>query len=360
MLTQEITVLKRQLLDAQTLERDAPSPPSTPDLPATQEEMESKKKIRLAQMMTEFDPSTISSDKEAQMKVTLSELASLDASSSIPTDPVEIAEQNRQLSESRAKLTEQDQIILDLTEKLAAAQTVSTESSGRKQELEDRLVNLEEEYEQLLDQHIQEEEDNGGDEALAQAIAEMKEKIEMQYRTRSEVLERENEEMRFGLEEKANIAEGLQHTIAELQIANSNLQSSSHMNSSFSLDSGETSIVLDEEVDRMRKNMSQQLSEFDVVKKKLLRDLQDRLEKIVDLEFSLTDARDQYKQASGGGADKIDNLEASLDEARKNVSLYLLIRSITIFFATRIQSRRNKRWCLWSAISSSFPPSRKN
>jgi hypothetical protein len=126
--------------------------------------------------------------------------------------------------------------------------------------------------------------------------------------------------MRFGLEEKTNAAEGLQNTIAELQLANSNLQTSNTQNASLSFDGGEDSIVLDEEVDRMRRNMSQQLQEFDVVKKKLLRDLQDRLEKIVDLEFSLSEARDHYTQASGGGADKIAGLEASLDEARKNVS----------------------------------------
>jgi hypothetical protein len=49
----------------------------------------------------------------------------------------------------------------------------------------------------------------------------------------------------------------------------------------------------DEDVEKMRKLMSQQLSEFDIMKKKLMKDLQDRCEKVVELEISLDEAREQ-------------------------------------------------------------------
>lgn len=316
LLLQEIQLLKKRLEEMEASEREAPSPPATPELPVTQEERESHKKAKLAQLMTEFDPSTIISDKETQLQSTLSKLSEMDGSSTVPTDPLEIARQNRQLNESLAQLSEKEISIRELKEKLEAAEGKSAESSSRKRELEERLVALEEEYEQLLDQHIQEEEHHG-DEELSQAVAEMKEKLEMQYRTRSEVIQQESEEMRRNLEEKASEMECLRKRVEELELVNSELAvSSSAPAVSLGEDKGD-SVVLDEQVDRMRKSMSQQLSEFDTVKKRLVRDLQDRLEKIVDLEYSLSEARNQYKAVADGG--KISHLEQALDEARKNV-----------------------------------------
>lgn len=44
----------------------------------------------------------------------------------------------------------------------------------------------------------------------------------------------------------------------------------------------------------MRKSMAQQLAEFDTMKKALMRDLQSRCERVVDLEISLDETREQY------------------------------------------------------------------
>ena len=49
----------------------------------------------------------------------------------------------------------------------------------------------------------------------------------------------------------------------------------------------------DDEVERIRKTMAQQLGEFDTMKKKLMRDLQNRCEKVVELEISLDETREQ-------------------------------------------------------------------
>ncbi|KAF9313045.1 hypothetical protein BG006_004233 [Podila minutissima] len=47
-------------------------------------------------------------------------------------------------------------------------------------------------------------------------------------------------------------------------------------------------------MERIRRTMSQQLADFDVMKRALMRDLQNRCEKIVELEMTLDDTREQY------------------------------------------------------------------
>jgi kinesin family protein 5 len=44
----------------------------------------------------------------------------------------------------------------------------------------------------------------------------------------------------------------------------------------------------------MRKTMAQQLADFEIMKKSLMRDLQGRCEKVIELEMSLDETRDQY------------------------------------------------------------------
>jgi uncharacterized protein Yka (UPF0111/DUF47 family) len=51
----------------------------------------------------------------------------------------------------------------------------------------------------------------------------------------------------------------------------------------------------DEELEKMRKTMAQQLGEFDAMKKKLMRDLQNRCEKVVELEIALDETREQVR-----------------------------------------------------------------
>ncbi len=46
------------------------------------------------------------------------------------------------------------------------------------------------------------------------------------------------------------------------------------------------------ELEKMRKTMAQQLSEFDNMKRKLMQDLQERCERVVELEISLDEARE--------------------------------------------------------------------
>lgn len=53
----------------------------------------------------------------------------------------------------------------------------------------------------------------------------------------------------------------------------------------------------EKDLERMRKSMAQQLADFEVMKKALMRDLQNRCEKVVELEISLDETREQYNNA---------------------------------------------------------------
>ena len=56
---------------------------------------------------------------------------------------------------------------------------------------------------------------------------------------------------------------------------------------------GKTNVERDD-VELIRKTMAQQLADFDVMKKALMLDLQGRCEKVVELEISLDETREQY------------------------------------------------------------------
>lgn len=75
----------------------------------------------------------------------------------------------------------------------------------------------------------------------------------------------------------------------------------------------------EKDLERMRKTMANQLAEFEVMKKALMRDLQQRCEKVVDLELSLDETREQYNsvlRASNNKAQqkKMAFLERNLEQ----------------------------------------------
>lgn len=94
----------------------------------------------------------------------------------------------------------------------------------------------------------------------------------------------------------------------------------------------------EEDLERMRKSMAQQLADFEVMKKALMRDLQNRCEKVVELEISLDETREQYNnvlRASNNKAQqkKMSVLERNLEQltnVQKQASkkkLHLLYKS---------------------------------
>jgi kinesin family protein 5 len=85
----------------------------------------------------------------------------------------------------------------------------------------------------------------------------------------------------------------------------------------------------------MRKTMAQQLVDFEMMKKALMRDLQGRCERVVELEMSLDETREQYNnvlRASNNKAQqkKMAFLERNLEQLT-NVQKQVCTQIIHIF-----------------------------
>lgn len=88
----------------------------------------------------------------------------------------------------------------------------------------------------------------------------------------------------------------------------------------------------------MRKSMAQQLADFEVMKKALMRDLQNRCEKVVELEISLDETREQYNnvlRASNNKAQqkKMAFLERNLEQltnVQKQVCIFQYLKTASV------------------------------
>lgn len=105
--------------------------------------------------------------------------------------------------------------------------------------------------------------------------------------------QKEIEELKKEVERKNEEYQKLSTAMSDLKRANEDLQSAIASKPS----SSGTMSEKEKDLERMRKSMAQQLADFEVMKKALMRDLQNRCEKVVELEISLDETREQYNNA---------------------------------------------------------------
>ncbi|KAI9091869.1 P-loop containing nucleoside triphosphate hydrolase protein [Phlyctochytrium arcticum] len=291
--SREIDELKRKIVNLQA------SAPST--MGVSDEEKERRKKEKMEQMMAEFDPSSAISDKEKQLRETLRKLAQMKETSRPPTTSEDIESQHYELIETKSQLAQQEALIDDLMLKNKIAQEEANHLSRRKGDLDSKVVTLQKEYEELLERTIGEELHSSGPEA-ASMFEDLKSKLEMTYEMRREHEEKELEDFRVALSHKDEELARLTGIVTEQTTITENLKAVAEtmksMENGGGLFNSTGDPVVDaharEDIERLRKSMAQQLAEFDVMKKKLMRDLQNRCEKVVELEISLDDVREQY------------------------------------------------------------------
>ncbi|KAI8914766.1 P-loop containing nucleoside triphosphate hydrolase protein [Powellomyces hirtus] len=305
--------LKKRIIELQA---------SQPVIAVTPEEKERRKKEKMAQMMVEFDPSASLSEKEKSMRASLAKLAHLKAHSSPPTKPEDIEAQHVELLEAKSQLEQQDALIEEFALKAKTSEEEVERLCRQKEELEGKVAAIEREYEELLDRTINEEVSGAGPE-VASMFEDLKARLESVYESRSSHAETELEDYRAMLARKEEELVRMQTTVAEqrhlteeLKSAVESVRSAGGNGSGFSVDDNE-------EIQRLRKNMAQELAEFDGMKKKLMRDLKNRCEKVVELEISLEDVRDQYDtmaktsnvaKASNAQQQKMAFLERNLEQ----------------------------------------------
>jgi len=248
-LTTELDELKQQLLDAKM---------SAKETNAVLDEKEKKKAEKMAKMMAGFDlGSDVFSSNERAIADAIKQLDALQEMSN-SGDPIPPDD----LRDLQARLVATQGLIRQAELSLFSSQSSESEAR-RRAELESRLEALQQEYEDLLSRNLGEGDAVEIRSRLERALAD-------KQATQLELVE----ELKADVNRKASENERMKVLIEDLQ---RQVKASS---TSLPMVNGKTT--------------AQQMAEFDIMKKSLMRDLQNRCERVVELEISLDETREQY------------------------------------------------------------------
>ncbi|VDB83016.1 unnamed protein product [Peniophora sp. CBMAI 1063] len=249
---------------------------------AAQEDKERRKQEKMALMMAQFDAQGAFSEKDEQLRALLAKLDADDAPLSLTSE--DIASIRRQLADGQA-------LVRDTVDRLRQKQEEGELAARRRDELETRLSALEAEYEELLEKTIRDEETSNVD--VTESMAELKNKLEAQYAAKREAHLGEVQDLKQQLELKGNEVRSLNAAIDSLKSVNEELKRAFAVTSA-GIEGGKNLAESAQDLERTRKAINVQLAEFDGVKKSLMRDLQNRCEKVVELEIQLDEIKEQY------------------------------------------------------------------
>ncbi|KAL7751649.1 hypothetical protein RI367_003115 [Sorochytrium milnesiophthora] len=300
-LESQIDELKKQLSDAETARKSS-----------EEGDREKRRQEKMAAMMAELDPTGAMTEKERAVRQSLHNLlhdglspksgssdningriGSMELMS--PTATSHSAQQMlEELSASKRQLEQADRSLKNL-------QSENEQLSRKKADLEQRLTALELDFEELLDKSIQEEEQRLNKTDGAEHLAELKNKLEAQYSAKRDAYLQEVETLKAELQSKNEEITATTSACDALKTQNDELQQNLNAakDEAASLlhrltQSDRPESEKDKDLDMIKKTMAQQLAEFDIMKKALMKDLQNRCEKVVELELSLDDIRIQY------------------------------------------------------------------
>ncbi|CAH7684123.1 P-loop containing nucleoside triphosphate hydrolase protein [Phakopsora pachyrhizi] len=244
-----------------------------------------KKAEKMAQLMAGFE-STAVSEKEDEIRATLQKLDDA-ANVDRPLSAEDLLLLKRQLTDSQILANESG-------ERARKAQEEIDLLSRRKEELENRLTLLEQDYEDLLERAsaaVGAGNINNGDDT--NELESIKAKLEAQAALKREATLLEITDLKQQLDIKAHENKSLLVTIENMKSANEELKRAFAVTAA-GIEGGKDLAESAKEMERIRKTMATQLSEFDGMKKSLMRDLQNRCEKVIELEISLDETREQY------------------------------------------------------------------
>ncbi|KAF9436472.1 hypothetical protein BGZ76_003903 [Entomortierella beljakovae] len=272
-LSKELEELKKALMELRLAQKDS-----------SDGDKEKKKMEKMAQMMADLDPSGEISAKEAQLRATLFNFESPTGLTAEETIAL-----RKEVTQSRTTIEQHELTITELNNENASL-------TLKRDALELRLHAAELEYEELLDKTIADEEANSSIDVL-ETISELRNKVEAQYASKRDQAQQEIEELKQELVRRNEEIQRININVTELRRGNEELKDRierQNNHTSSGLWEGKDMTERERDMDRIRKTMAQQLADFDVMKKALMRDLQNRCEKVVELEISLDETREQY------------------------------------------------------------------
>lgn len=245
-LTEELEEVKKALLNAKLISQS-----SNGEL--SHEEKEQRKAEKMRTMMAGFDLSASSADKLQDIVAELLEVKELrgDAIDSIRS----------RVANSRETLLQTERSLQDRNA------TVDT-LNKRKNDLEERLRKVESEYQNLLEKTLVG--------AGVTSVERLKQEFEDTFARKRDADQAEIQTLKSSALTRADEVERLHLQIKALQRSASTAANGTTVQPSGG------------------KTIAQQLAEFDTMKKSLMRDLQTRCERVVELEIALDETREQY------------------------------------------------------------------
>lgn len=250
-LTAELDEVKQHLLDAKMAVKESS---------AVLDEKEKKKAEKMAKMMAGFDLGTdVFSDNEKSIADAIKQLDVLaeQCAAGDSVVPEDLADLRQRLEETQG--------IVRQAELSAYGSSSGAADARRRQDLEERLAALQAEHEELLRKGLGE-----GD------AEEIKARLEAAYAGKNEAQAKLAEDLKAEMAQKNAEAERMAVLVEDLQ----KRAAAAGGAAAAAMPNGKT--------------VQQQMAEFDAMKKSLMRDLQNRCERVVELEISLDETREQY------------------------------------------------------------------
>ncbi|WWC85238.1 uncharacterized protein L201_000100 [Kwoniella dendrophila CBS 6074] len=242
-----------------------------------EEEKEKRKQEMLNEMMSKIDMGGAVLDSPSEkLRQVLQTLESRDTNSI-----TDITSQTKELV--RSALAENQDIVRDLQERLRISQEEADLQNKRRAEVEKMLSKRDAAYEELFEKN-----------SANLAIDDIKAQFESKFSASEELLKAEIQNLTEHSESRAAEIRRLQSTVESYKLSNEELNRALSVAAAGNEES-ENFAQSAKELERIRKSHEITYAEFEIVKKSLMKDLQNRCEKVVELEMQLDEVREQYK-----------------------------------------------------------------
>ncbi|KAL7422147.1 hypothetical protein Q5752_002790 [Cryptotrichosporon argae] len=267
-----------------------------------EEEKEKRKQEMLSEMMAKIDMGGVHLDSSAEkLRQVLKDLDDVKDADRAAV----LTGQVRELI--RAHLAENQDAMRDLQERLRGKTDENELQGKRLGEVERVLAGRNKAYEELLEKTAS---------SQSMAVEDIKSQLEAAFKAQEEVMLAEIGTLKEQLEGRAAEMRRLQSTLESYKLSNEELNRAL----SATAGNGDTESFANAaiELERSRKQHETQFAEFDIIKKSLMKDLQNRCEKVVELEMQLDEVREQYKVIAKSANSrtqqrKLEFLEHNLD-----------------------------------------------
>lgn len=249
----------------------------------------------------------------------------------------EISGQTRELI--RSHLAENQELIRDLQERIRVGQEEAELQSKRRQEVEKLLGKRDDAYEELLEKTTS---------SQSVAVADIKSQFEAKFAAQEELLRGEIAGLTERAESRAAEIRRLQSTIESYKLSNEELNRAL-TSASAGIEDGETFANATRELERSRKQHEIQYAEFEIIKKSLMKDLQNRCEKVSNSSFfrMLTPRSSSSRCSSTRCASSTRSLPArptrALSSASSNSSSTTSTPSMLSRSSSSSRTRRSRR-----------------